>query len=95
MAIGRREFIGALAAGALLPGAAARALRQAPAVQPGKGPAPFDVGALYDRAIVIDALSVPHRLDEAEFAAIERTGLPAAHRPRREGGRDRPCGHRH
>jgi len=79
MAIGRREFISTLAAGALLPAAAAKALHQSPAGQPGKAPAPFDVDALYDRAIVIDALSVPHRLDEAEFAAIERTGYTGIH----------------
>jgi membrane dipeptidase len=68
VSIGRREFIGALTAGALLPGAA-RAFHAAQAT-----PAAPDVDALYDRAIVIDALAVARAWDEVEFAAIDRTG---------------------
>lgn len=78
MPLGRREFIATLAAGTLLPASAERAMQQS-APNSGSAPQPFDADALYDRALVIDALSVPHRLDDAEFAAIARTGYTGIH----------------
>jgi membrane dipeptidase len=77
MAIGRRQFIGTLAAGALLPGIGTRWMPSS--TQAAQASAGFDVDALFDRSIVIDALSVPTAWDEAEFAALDRTGYTGIH----------------
>ncbi len=60
MAIERREFLKAMAAGALFPRGVLRA--------------GADIDRLFDEAIVIDSLAVGHEWDAIEYDAVKRSG---------------------
>ena len=68
MNLPRRDFVKAMAAGAVLPYGTLRY---------GFHRQQTDIDALFDRAIVIDSLAVAHEWDDEEWAAAERSGYTA------------------
>ncbi|MFQ5791757.1 MAG: dipeptidase, partial [Acidobacteriota bacterium] len=78
MALERREFLKALAAGAFLPYCTlGQAKRMASSVV--RSPQEGDIDRLFDEAIVIDCLAVGHEWDDVEYAAVKESGYTGIH----------------